>query len=215
VAYYKFKTEGSGEGCSEHEHIHCISREIFVDGNVNGDVDEDMNDPSGARIKARKCSAYLFEVGCAYDSDETSLHEEADSMSGEVEGYMRAAFTDDYKPKAAVMKAAELDDRRVLTRLSAIHTVEIYPDFRGRTLSHEAVAMLERIYGRGCDFLILKAGPMQKTRPEGEEHRIWNDAMSFPPYSPAFDQKLMSHWRKIGFNRVGRTSYMVKADEGE
>jgi hypothetical protein len=179
-------------------------------------VDEGEQIPYLGEVTAGTCTALLFEVKRAYqDDDSLGLHDQADSLSGEAQEYLLAALDHEYKPNSQVAKAAGLNDWQVPNRILVIDVVQIHPDFRGRAIGLGAVAEIEKIYGTRGDFIFLKAEPMQKSRPEGEKHRMWNDKMRLPPYSPTFDRKLMSHWRKIGFSRVGRTPYMVKAGEGE
>lgn len=92
-----------------------------------------------------------------------------------------------------------------------IDKVEILPDYRGKSIGLKAVRRTMEFLGSGCAVTALHPHPIQY---DGKLDKDWTQRMQ--PQAFACDKrtakkKLREYWSRLGFQRIGRTSYMAFA----
>ena len=154
-----------------------------------------------------RCTGYVYEVGRAFNEEE-NLFVEADALTVDAFNYIKVALTKHLTVKRGVAAATGVPAGSILSRMLAINTVEVLPAFRGKGLGLEAAASMIKAFG--CEVAILKVAPLQRIWDNSPPDPQWHGKMSLPTYSPERDRKLMAHWGKLGFERIGKTSLWRK-----
>jgi hypothetical protein len=161
-------------------------------------------DRDGKFFKVGKVRAYRIEAGLAFNNGE-SLFDVCDCHSQEMHfchtllyeanGY---CFKD---PLVERFEAMEMD-------CLVIDFVLLNPKWRGLKLGLLAVRKMIDLLGRGCGLTVCHIAPLDPDAAEFENvPKTWIPRQNSPEERKEATVKLRGYFRKMGFERIGRSPY--------
>lgn len=170
----------------------------------------EWDDPSGVLQIVGRASHYdakarmSLDVGwvlayriCEEDTEAShmSMIDECDAVSQSLFQIADALLTQDDEWKRRLSNRFDF----AFSGLLVIATVEVEEPYRGHDVGLALVRRTMDIYGKGCGIIALEPFPLQYSN-SGERR---------PPGFVAARRKLIKHWRRLGFELLPRTPYMV------
>lgn len=152
-------------------------------------------------------SARLVQAGRALD-DQVPLLEVCDSIDQDLYDYASAVY--DFREQGI---RASISDGCVGSDILIVESISIVPAHRRKGLGLLGVQRTIDTFGYGCAGVVLRPFPFQfsshaKQPSPGEaqsEQRLALD--SFPADKSVALKALRKYWRRLGFERIGRTEF--------
>jgi GNAT superfamily N-acetyltransferase len=92
--------------------------------------------------------------------------------------------------------------------------VELLPQYRGRGLGLDVKRHMMKRFGAGAALVALKAFPLQlEVTPSSTDEKRWRANLGLGQFiqsGTAGTKKLVEYYGRVGFQRIGRTPYMVR-----
>lgn len=169
-------------------------------------------DADDARSLVGKFRIYYVDVGRAVDEG-MPVFDVFDSYSHTV-GYYDAIFgakSPDFSDR--LMKLLNYDV--VGSNVLILDRLEVLPQYRRRGVGLRIMRNMMKRFGGGAAVVAIKPFPLQfEVEPSNEDERKWRTELGLgqlPKNEPVATKKLRDYYGRLGFLRVSRTPFMVRA----
>lgn len=129
-------------------------------------------------------------------------------------GYYEALFGED-SPEFSDRVRKLLKDDVFGSNVLILDRLEILPQYRGRALGLRVMQHMMKRFGAGTAVVAIKPFPLQfETETSSEDERKWRTKLrlaQLPNNKLVATKKLSDYYGKLGFLRISRTPYMVRA----
>lgn len=169
---------------------------------IDSGSDEDEGESKETLIG--RVSGYRVHMGLVWEHDLNPL-DVFDAHSHTLLGFYEVLF--DQRTCELKESICELS---VGPDVLIIDKVEILPNYRGKSIGLKAVRRTMEFLGGGCAVTALHAHPIQYDKLD-KDWTLQMHLQNFIGDKQTAQKKLRDYWSRLGFRRVGRTSYMAFA----
>ncbi|MGH8565608.1 MAG: hypothetical protein ACREXW_16550 [Gammaproteobacteria bacterium] len=101
------------------------------------------------------------------------------------------------------------------SNLLVLDRLEVLPQYRGQQVGLDVMRHMLRRFSAGAGAVAIKPFPLQfEVSPPGDDEMKWREELQLerlPKDKRLATSKLCDYYKKLGFIRLGRTPFMVRA----